>query len=77
MYFVEVNKSGNESSASLIRRFSKQVKSMGLQRAVRGGQYHERMLSHFKKKKNTLKMLKKRETIERLKKLGKLNVLRK
>ena len=55
-----------------MRRFSKKVQSLGTIKLVRAMRYNARDLSPFKKKKNALKRLEKRDEYEHLKKLGKI-----
>lgn len=72
MMAIEVNKTANESNASLLRRFSKRVQGAGLVRRVRGERFHLRTKSELKKKQDALKRLKKRAEYSRLYKLGKI-----
>lgn len=69
---VEVSRVGNESNASLIRRFTKKVQSSGVLNRVRGNRFHERHESKYKRKQHTLQNLKRRAELTRLAKLGKL-----
>lgn len=69
---VEVKKNPNETTASLIRRFTKRVQGSGVLPRVRGIAFHERPLSRLKRKMKTLKGIGRRKEVERLKKLGKL-----
>jgi len=72
MNSIEVQRAGNESNASLLRRFTKRVQGSGILRAVRGRRYAERMESPLKKKQSALKRISKREDYNRLRKLGKI-----
>ena len=72
MISSEVTKNANENNVSLLRRFTKKVQGVGTVRLVRGNRYNSRPLSEYKKKKEALKKITKRATIERLKKLGKI-----
>ena len=75
---IQVVKNKNESPSSLIRRFTKRVQESGVVKTAKGRRYKTRNISEYKKKKNTLRRITKRATVERLKRLGKsLNVLRK
>ncbi|MEK7088074.1 MAG: hypothetical protein AAB891_02220 [Patescibacteria group bacterium] len=74
---VEVHKTGNESSLSLLRRFSKRVQGSGVLNRVRGLRYKVRNQSPLKKKMATLKFLEKRKEYEKLAKLGKAPVEKK
>lgn len=69
---VEVKKNPNESTASLIRRFTKRVQGSGVLPRVRGVAYRERPLSRLKRKMKTLKSIDRRKEIEKQRKLGKL-----
>lgn len=71
---VEVKKNPNESTASLIRRFTKRVQGSGVLPRVRGVAFHERPLSRLKKKMRTLKSIDRKKEFDRLRKLGKLPV---
>jgi hypothetical protein len=42
---IEVRRGKNESSASLLRRFSRRAQGLGLVRALRGRRYHSRTKS--------------------------------
>jgi len=69
---VEVEKTGGESTANLIRRFTKRVQGAGIIPKVRSGRYHERIKSENVKQTKRLKTLKRKETYEELLKLGKI-----
>ena len=72
MIQAEVQKSGNESALSMIRKFSRRVQGTGLVRTVRGGRYYERGKSKTVQKKRALKLMQRRETYRRLIKEGKV-----
>ncbi len=74
---MEVQKAGNESSLSLLRRFSKRVQGSGVLNKVRSLRYKTRNQSTLKKKMATLKFLERQTERERLAKLGKLPVEKK
>lgn len=74
---VEVQKTGNESSLSLLRRFSKRVQGSGVLNKVRSLRYKTRTLSPLKRKMSTLKFIDRRAEREKLAKLGKLPVEKK
>ncbi|OHA21374.1 MAG: hypothetical protein A2849_00045 [Candidatus Taylorbacteria bacterium RIFCSPHIGHO2_01_FULL_51_15] len=74
---VEVQKTGNESSLSLLRRFSKRVQGSGVLNKVRSLRYKTRNQSTLKRKMSTLKFIERRAERERLAKLGKLPVEKK
>ena len=69
---AEVQKSGNESAISVIRKFSRRVQGTGLIKTVRNGRYFARDTSKIVKKKRALKMLKRRTEYKRLVKEGKI-----
>ncbi len=69
---VEVTKSGNENNLNLIRRFTKRVQGSGVLPRVRSLRYSGRKASEYVKKKKTLKVLRRREEIVELIKMGKM-----
>lgn len=69
---VEVEKNNNESSANVIRRFTKRVQGAGIIPKVRGGRYFTRIKSRNVQRTAKLKKLEKRATYEKLVKLGKV-----
>ena len=75
---IQVTRNKNETPSSLIRRFTKRVQESGVVRKAKSKRYKERNISDYKKKKSTLRRITRRETVERLKRLGKsLNAIRK
>ena len=69
---AEVSKSGNESTLSTIRKFSRRVQGTGLVRTVRGQRYFIRDASKIVKKKRALKLIKRRAAFKQLVKEGKV-----
>lgn len=69
---VQVEKNPNESSANVIRRFTKRMQNAGIVRKVRGSRYHARIKSKNVQKESRLKKLARKEEYERLHKLGKI-----
>lgn len=69
---VAVDKNNNESSANVIRRFTKRVQGAGIIPKVRQGRYHTRIKSRNVQKFARLKKLIKKDTYEELLKLGKV-----
>jgi ribosomal protein S21 len=69
---VAVDRNTNESSANVIRRFQKRVQGAGIMSKVRGGRYYSRIKSRNVQKFARLKKLGKKETYEKLLKLGKV-----
>jgi ribosomal protein S21 len=70
---VEVTRNGTENPLGLLRRFTKRVQGSGILPRVRGERYHERTLSHYKRKIKTLESIKRREDRDEQIKLGKIN----
>ena len=73
MLNVEVVKTGNENNINLIRRFTKRVQGSGVLPRVRSIRYSSRKASEYVKKKKTLKVLKRREEVAELIKMGKMS----
>ena len=69
---VQVEKNNNESSANVIRRFTKRVQGAGIIPKVRTGRYYARIKSGNVQRMAKLKQLGKKETYEKLLKLGKI-----
>ncbi len=72
MNLIEVIKTNNESSASLLRRFSRRFRGSGYLLRARNLRYASRAKSELKVRKEALHREKKREEMDRLKKLGKI-----
>ncbi|MBA3789409.1 hypothetical protein H0X32_03405 [Patescibacteria group bacterium] len=70
---VEVRRSKNESSTSLIRRFSRRAMGLGLVRAMRKRRYYERLKSDNVNHKRALVSLERRKNYAELVKLGKID----
>ena len=70
---VEVRRGKNESSASLIRRFSRRAQGLGLVREMRNRRYFERLKSKNVGKKRALVKLARRARFAELVKLGKID----
>jgi len=69
---VQVEKNNNESSANVIRRFTKRVQGSGIIPKVRSGRYRARIKSDNVQRRAKLKKLDKKATYENLLKLGKI-----
>ncbi len=69
---VEVVRNNNESSANVIRRFTKRVQGSGVIRKVRDSRYYSRIKSRNVQKTSRLKKLDKKDVYEKLLKLGKV-----
>lgn len=71
---AEVQKNEGESAVNLIRRFSKRVQGAQVIPRMRGRRYYARIKSGNVVRKQTLKVLKRREEVQELIKLGKMEV---
>lgn len=69
---VQVEKNGSESTANLIRRFTKRVQGAGIIPKVRKSRYHTREKSENVKQAKRLKTLKRKVVYEELLKMGKI-----
>lgn len=69
---VQVEKNTNESSANVIRRFTKRVQHSGIVRRMRDNRYYERTKSENVRREARLKKIAKKEAYERDYKLGKI-----
>jgi ribosomal protein S21 len=69
---AEVQKNDGESTVNLIRRFSKRVQGAGIISRMRSNRYHSRIKSRMVRRKQTLKVIKRREKVQELIKLGKM-----
>ncbi len=74
MINIEVTKGSNETTASLIRRFTKRVQGSGILPKVRSLRYNARPQTKTILKKKKLKLLGRQQKYELLAKLGKLPV---
>jgi ribosomal protein S21 len=70
---VQVEKNNNESSANVIRRFTKRVQGAGIIPKVRSGRYRTRIKSDNVQRRAKLKKLAKKENYDKLLKLGKIS----
>ncbi len=69
---AQVEKNEGETAVNLIRRFSKRVQGAGLIPRMRGRRYFSRIKSREVRRKQTLKVIKRREEVTELIKLGKM-----
>ena len=69
---VEVNRNNNESSANVIRRFTKRVQGAGHLPRLRSERYHQREKSRNVRREARLKKVAKAAEYEQLVKLGKI-----
>ncbi len=68
---LRVERKDNESSRSVVRRFSRIMRRTGIYRRIKETQFYERPLSKSKKKKKALRGMRIKKERERMKKLGK------
>lgn len=73
---VEVSRNSNESTANLIRRFTKRMQGSGVIPRVRGSRFLERVKSRNVRKTKRLKKLERKEDYELQVKLGKVQETR-
>jgi ribosomal protein S21 len=69
---AEVQKNDGESDINMIRRFSKRVQGAGVITRMRSRRYHSRIKSREVRRKQALKVIKRRENVQELIKLGKM-----
>ena len=70
---VEVRRGKNESSAALIRRFTRRAQGLGLVREMRDRRYKQRTISKNTVHKRALISKSRRENYNELVKLGKID----
>jgi len=70
---VEVDKSGGENSANVLRKFTRRMQGTGIVRMLRGRRYYSRNLSEAVKKKQALRRIDKQEKYDQLLKEGKVS----
>ena len=68
---VQVERNNSESSANVIRRFTKRVQSAGIVPKIRGNRYFSRTKSRMVQRSAKLRRLEKRAELDRLIRLGK------
>lgn len=73
---VQVERNNTESSANVIRRFTKRVQNSGIIPRMRSERYHTRLKSSNVQKAARLKKLDKKAKYEKLVKLGKIQEFR-
>lgn len=69
---IEVKKGENESTTSLIRRFTKKIQESGILARVRSSRFRKRTLSDLKKKEMAIKKARSKQKMDFLRKLGKI-----
>jgi hypothetical protein len=69
---VQVEKTANENTLGLLRRFTKRVQGSGVLNRIRKIRYKTRNASTYTRKKHALKALRRKEEVLKLIKLGKM-----
>lgn len=69
---VHVNKNQKESTASVLRRFVREVRGTGISNVVRKRRFYKRKPSDFVRKASAIERIKRTEQYELDKKMGKL-----
>ncbi len=69
---IEMTKHKNENAASLLRRFTRQIRNSGILRELKDRRYYERQPSTLRKKRSALARLESTKKYAKLKKLGKV-----
>ena len=69
---IEVTKNPNESNASVLRRFSRKIQESNIIRKVKSSRFNKRKESKLTIKKGTLRKIRRKKEIEKLRKLGKI-----
>jgi len=69
---VEIRKKENESTGSLLRRFSKAMQLSGFLARARGTRYATRHKSDYTQKKEALRRIRWEKDMQKLRKLGKI-----
>ena len=72
MINVQIEKSNNENSLSLLRRFNKRIQGAGVLNKMRSVRYKERNKSKYTRKKRALTQMGRRAEMAELIKLGKV-----
>lgn len=70
---IQISKTGNENSASILRKFSQRVRQSGLINHVRDLRFRNRPKSKLMRKKAALRKLDRRNLFETLVKEGKIS----
>jgi ribosomal protein S21 len=73
---VDIKKNKNENNLSMLKRFTRKVQESGVLQRVRSERYLERQKSENVRKAKKLVSLKKKESYDKLVKLGKVSSLR-
>ncbi len=70
---VQITKKENESSGSLLRRFSRAIKLSKTLNRARSHRYYEAPQSEFQKRKDAIRKVGWQKEMEKQRKLGKIN----
>ncbi|MBI4692325.1 MAG: 30S ribosomal protein S21 [Candidatus Terrybacteria bacterium] len=70
---IEVKKGENESTANLVRRFTKKIHESGILGRVRSLKFRKRSQSDLKKKEAAVKKARLKQKMNFLRKLGKID----
>jgi len=71
---IEVIKNDKESSASVLRRFTRKLKQSNVLRISRSNRYKQRPMSALKKKQEAIKRVKNEKRTAYLKKMGRIKL---
>lgn len=70
---VQVIKKENESTGSLLRRFTRAVKLSSFLTRARGRRYYVPQKSEYQEKKDALRRVELQKEMDKMRKLGKIN----
>ena len=70
---IQVEKTGNENTGAILRKFTQRMRSSGIVQKMRKVRYRNRELSKSVNKKETLRKIERRNDFEQLIKEGKLS----
>lgn len=71
---IQVSKKGNESTANLLRRFTKRARGSGIIQRMRGRRYYNRVKSDNVRHAAKVKKLERAAEFQKLYKLGKVEM---
>lgn len=69
---IEVKKNENESTAGLIKRFTKRIKESGILIRARDLRFRKRPKSNLREKREAIKRAQQKKQLDYLRKLGKI-----
>ena len=70
---IHVEKTGNENTGAILRKFTQRMRSSGIVQKMRKVRYRSRPLSPSTRRKEALRKIERREEFEQLSKEGKLS----